>query len=162
MTFPGQKTKRVGRPRMKRKIGIISMLPKIALHRPLPLTLAAMFLVLLFLLLDLVQATNSIPNESESPRIYRRNAACRLIPGDAAWPKGAAWSQLNKTVNGRLIATVPVASICHDPKYEANTCGRLKKEWSFPQSQYVKQYMIRLRTMTDENGTIAWKFRRKY
>lgn len=38
---------------------------------------------------------------------------CRSIPGDDGWPSESDWSGLNQTVNGNLIATVPIAAVCH-------------------------------------------------
>ena len=58
--------------------------------------------------------------------------ACKLIPGDAEWPSRASWDSLNATVNGRLIATIPLPSVCHvEPfnKYNATACTNLKKAW---------------------------------
>ncbi|KAK3308326.1 uncharacterized protein B0T15DRAFT_490914 [Chaetomium strumarium] len=43
---------------------------------------------------------------------------CRVLPGDTDWPSHAEWARLNETVGGRLIATVPLASACHDPTYD--------------------------------------------
>ncbi|EKD12923.1 FAD binding domain protein [Drepanopeziza brunnea f. sp. 'multigermtubi' MB_m1] len=57
---------------------------------------------------------------------------CRYIPGDARWPSGAKWDKLNATVGGRLIATKPLASVCHDPIYNAAMCSTLKDEWDTP------------------------------
>ncbi|KAI9048465.1 hypothetical protein LZ554_007300 [Drepanopeziza brunnea f. sp. 'monogermtubi'] len=57
---------------------------------------------------------------------------CRYIPGDARWPSGEKWDKLNATVGGRLIATKPVASVCHDPIYNAAICSTLKDEWDTP------------------------------
>ncbi len=65
-------------------------------------------------------------------------ASCKPIPGDPAWPTNAEWAQLNRTVGGRLIATVPEASVCHyDPyhDYNATACDALKPGWDFPQAQ---------------------------
>ncbi|RYP17994.1 hypothetical protein DL765_004213 [Monosporascus sp. GIB2] len=41
------------------------------------------------------------------------NRTCKSIPGDAGWPSWSEWAQLNTTVGGRLVATVPVAHVCH-------------------------------------------------
>ncbi|KAG9242426.1 hypothetical protein BJ878DRAFT_425924 [Calycina marina] len=48
---------------------------------------------------------------------------CRYLPGDSVWPSAVIWSALNTSVGGRLIATVPLASPCHDPTYNAATCA---------------------------------------
>ncbi|KAI0968593.1 hypothetical protein F4678DRAFT_442272 [Xylaria arbuscula] len=54
---------------------------------------------------------------------------CRLLPTDAAWPDAHEWSQLNKTVGGRLIATVPRAAACHTPSFDEGLCAELKDAW---------------------------------
>lgn len=65
---------------------------------------------------------------------------CRHIPGDAGWPSESDWSQLNATVHGRLIATVPQASICHSAPYDSlddAACRALRERWDFPETLYV-------------------------
>ncbi|KAF2259787.1 FAD binding domain-containing protein [Lojkania enalia] len=57
---------------------------------------------------------------------------CKVLPGDAAWPKTADWNYLNKTVGGSLTATVPLASVCHDPNYDEEKCNDLKARWHMP------------------------------
>ena len=66
-----------------------------------------------------------------------RRAACRCLPGDACWPSPAAWSALNTTVGGRLIATVPIGTPCHGSTYNAAACLALQNNWTESQTQYV-------------------------
>lgn len=61
-----------------------------------------------------------------------RSADCLCLPGDACWPAQDTWSTLNSTVNGKLVATVPIGSPCHDPTYDAGACDQLKKDWLNP------------------------------
>ncbi|CAG8893677.1 unnamed protein product [Penicillium egyptiacum] len=56
-------------------------------------------------------------------------STCRKLPQDADWPSAQDWAQLNQTVGGRLIATVPVAQVCHDPAYNATACAWFKENW---------------------------------
>ncbi|KAI3327076.1 FAD-binding domain-containing protein [Xylariaceae sp. AK1471] len=56
---------------------------------------------------------------------------CKHIPGDPNWPKPADWARLNKTVDGRLVATVPVATYCHGANYRQEQCQELMKTWPF-------------------------------
>jgi hypothetical protein len=65
------------------------------------------------------------------------SATCRYLPGDEGWPSSKGWTQLNKTVSGRLIATVPGGYVCHDPKYDASACAALQQSWPYPQTQCV-------------------------
>ncbi|KAH6638522.1 hypothetical protein BKA67DRAFT_596339 [Truncatella angustata] len=59
-------------------------------------------------------------------------STCYCMPGDSCWPATSAWSQFNSTVGGRLIATVPIGSPCHDPNYDAAACAALQAEWTLP------------------------------
>lgn len=63
------------------------------------------------------------------------NATCRSLPGDASWPATTAWDTLNTTVSGKLIATVPIGSVCHDPNYDEAACTALQNSWTLPETQ---------------------------
>jgi hypothetical protein len=63
--------------------------------------------------------------------------SCRCFPGDKCWPKKAEWDAFNKTVGGRLIATVPIAAPCHFDNfaaYDAGTCQYLQDNWFHPET----------------------------
>lgn len=62
------------------------------------------------------------------------SSSCRCIPGDACWPDGCQWHNLNGTVRGHLIATVPLAEVCHDPFYNATACALLAAVWDRPET----------------------------
>lgn len=66
--------------------------------------------------------------------------SCRNIPGDVDWPTQQEWASLNTTVGGRLIATVPLASVCHDEgefaQYNETACDALRQRWDLSQVQY--------------------------
>lgn len=62
-------------------------------------------------------------------------ASCKCFPGDACWPKIQEWNKFNQTVSGRLIATVPLAEACHDPKFNSAACQSLRDQWQFPDIQ---------------------------
>ncbi|KAK1964568.1 FAD-binding domain-containing protein [Colletotrichum sublineola] len=64
-----------------------------------------------------------------SPR-PKLSASCKNIPGDAAWPTKHAWDRLNATVDGRLIATTPIAHVCHVPTYSHEACEDLCRRWN--------------------------------
>ncbi|KAL2139204.1 hypothetical protein VTI28DRAFT_5512 [Corynascus sepedonium] len=63
------------------------------------------------------------------PTVTTKHTTCRSLPGDADWPSTAAWAALNKTVGGRLIATVPVAHTCHGSSYNQTVCDELRVQW---------------------------------
>ncbi|EHK18382.1 uncharacterized protein TRIVIDRAFT_58448 [Trichoderma virens Gv29-8] len=63
------------------------------------------------------------------------NTTCRCLPTDPCWPSTADWKAFNATVGGKLIATVPLASVCHSSSfgcYSASKCDQLKSVWDFP------------------------------
>ncbi|KAH8900512.1 isoamyl alcohol oxidase [Thozetella sp. PMI_491] len=61
---------------------------------------------------------------------------CRCFPGDSCWPSSSDWATLNATVGGRLVATVPIGSVCHDPTYNETACTALQSAWSLPQTHF--------------------------
>ncbi|MCJ1395132.1 hypothetical protein MMC18_008013 [Xylographa bjoerkii] len=64
--------------------------------------------------------------------IYSNNS-CRVLPGDPTWPSTTQWANLNKTVNGHLIASVPESSVCHNSPfndYNAAACAVLQSTWN--------------------------------
>ncbi|KAL4808590.1 hypothetical protein BDV18DRAFT_150977 [Aspergillus unguis] len=67
---------------------------------------------------------------------------CHCLPGDSCWPSTSQWDALNSTVNGRLIATVPIGSPCHDPTYDATACEALQNDWNLPQTHYVSSSSV--------------------
>lgn len=54
---------------------------------------------------------------------------CRSLPGDKLWPSSSDWNSLNETVSGRLIKTVPIGAVCHDPDYDEEECLKLQDQW---------------------------------
>lgn len=71
---------------------------------------------------------------------YNHSARCRCFPGDACWPFRAEWDKFNKTLGGKLIATVPIASKCHDSpfaQYDEEACQELRSVWDYPETHLV-------------------------
>ncbi|KAJ5387738.1 CAZyme family AA7 [Penicillium cosmopolitanum] len=64
------------------------------------------------------------------------SSVCRCFPSDACWPSDNVWSQFNKTIDGRLVKTVPLGVPCHAPNYNAETCEVLKDGWLLPEEHY--------------------------
>lgn len=60
---------------------------------------------------------------------------CHCLPSDSCWPAPSAWASLNSTVGGRLVATVPIGTPCHEPNYDAAACAALKASWNLPEPQ---------------------------
>ncbi|KAK4183675.1 hypothetical protein QBC35DRAFT_90902 [Podospora australis] len=58
---------------------------------------------------------------------------CKCFPGESCWPSTREWTAFNRTVNGRLIATVPLAQACHAPNLDAAKCQALRDQWQSPE-----------------------------
>ncbi|KAL3473682.1 hypothetical protein BJX99DRAFT_233117 [Aspergillus californicus] len=67
---------------------------------------------------------------------------CHCLPGDSCWPSAKKWDALNSTVDGRLIATVPLGSPCHAPTYDATACAELQDAWELPETHYVSSSSV--------------------
>ncbi|KAL4862388.1 hypothetical protein BDV12DRAFT_207283 [Aspergillus spectabilis] len=64
------------------------------------------------------------------------DCSCRCMPGDTCWPSHATWSRFNQSIDGRLIATVPLGTPCHGSAYNAAECDALRAEWTLPELHY--------------------------
>lgn len=60
---------------------------------------------------------------------------CKTFPGDRAWPSSSEWSSFNRTVGGRLVATVPLGTPCHGVTFDNAACASLKDQWQFEKIQ---------------------------
>ncbi|KAL4893189.1 FAD/FMN-containing dehydrogenase [Aspergillus ambiguus] len=67
---------------------------------------------------------------------------CYCLPGDSCWPATSSWDSLNSTVGGRLVATVPIGSPCHDPTYDGTACKDLQDDWYLPQTHFVSSSSV--------------------
>ena len=63
------------------------------------------------------------PANNTQPQTSAIAGGCRLIPSDAQWPSAQQWAALNKTVGGRLIATVPAGAPCYKSTFDVKTGG---------------------------------------
>ena len=88
-----------------------------------------------------VQGRPSIPDSSFSghvPRLGSRNTTlCRCMPSDSCWPSPGVWTALNQSLGGKLVATTPIASPCHDSSFgpfDALKCSELRSAWFLPET----------------------------
>lgn len=60
------------------------------------------------------------------------NLQCKSTPGSEGWPSDAEWAQLNYTLSGRLIKTVPPGAVCHPEKstFNAAMCPAVQAGWN--------------------------------
>jgi hypothetical protein len=86
---------------------------------------------------------------------------CHCLPGDACWPASSQWSALNTTVNGGLVATVPIGTPCHDPNYDEVACAALQSNWTLPQLQCAPRpaNSIVFRYVPDWRHALVWPHR---
>lgn len=81
--------------------------------------------------------TGTTNTNATHPDNSNSTSICRCFPGDACWPTSAEWDVFNTTVGGRLVATVPIASVCHYDNftaYDAEACAALLNVWDYPQT----------------------------
>lgn len=69
---------------------------------------------------------------------FARGRTCRCFPGDPCWPSSETWNAFNQTLGGKLIATLPIGSPCHDSfdgvkTFDASECSRIQEQWVNPQ-----------------------------
>ena len=57
--------------------------------------------------------------------------SCQELPQEDTWPSPGQCNILNKTVNGKLVSTVPLVAHCHDPHYDEAACNSLRASWAF-------------------------------
>ena len=57
------------------------------------------------------------------------NDDCYCLPQDPCWPAPTEWAAFNASVGGRLVATVPLGSVCHEPTYDEGACATLRNGW---------------------------------
>ena len=70
-----------------------------------------------------------------SPGSAYPSKSCRCMPTDACWPTSDEWTKFNVSLGGKLLATTPLASPCHEPSYNATECRYLQSQWTLPQLQ---------------------------
>ncbi|KAL3430244.1 hypothetical protein BDV09DRAFT_178922 [Aspergillus tetrazonus] len=92
-----------------------------------------------------------VATATAAPAASYSNASCHCLPGDACWPSAAKWNALNSTVGGRLIATVPIGSVCHEPTYDVEACAQLQEDWNLPQTHYVSSSSIMQQFFTNRS-----------
>ena len=88
--------------------------------------------VLVLALLHLLSGTSA----TATPHYARsKDNSCKCMPGDACWPSIEDWNALNSSIGGKLVATVPIGSPCHDPTYVEAECLSLQQQWFMPEIQ---------------------------
>lgn len=67
---------------------------------------------------------------------------CKAYPGDTAWPSKEEWDALDKSMNGALIPTVPIAAPCYQDwnRFDQQKCDAIIANWTSPYFQYVSRH----------------------
>ncbi|KAJ3956294.1 hypothetical protein N0V92_007156 [Colletotrichum tropicale] len=57
---------------------------------------------------------------------------CKCTPSDTCWPSLSEWESFNQTISGKLIRTVPLASVCYksEPNYNEDSCNIVLSNWT--------------------------------
>lgn len=79
------------------------------------------------------------PRSALPDKLHGGPTQCLCFPGDTCWPEEQDWNEFNATLGGRLIATIPIASACHDSSfmpYNAEACAELRSAWNNPSTHY--------------------------
>ena len=108
------------------------------------------FLILLFFSLSVILTSPAnanlapLPNDLETVFFKQgrpaNSSGCRCFPGDTCWPTPLEWTSFNQSLGGKLIATTPIASPCHDDSFgpfDAQKCAKLQATWFFPETHLV-------------------------
>jgi len=99
------------------------------------------YTLVLLHLFSLALTTTGGPTQPE----IVHEASCRCFPGDKCWPTSDEWVAFNRTINGKLIATIPIASICHYDilaAYDPEGCQLLRDNWLIPETHYTSSSSI--------------------
>ncbi|KAJ6111988.1 FAD linked oxidase N-terminal [Penicillium sp. IBT 18751x] len=62
----------------------------------------------------------------------RAHSACKVFPGDVAWPSKFVWALFDELLGGALIKTVPLAAACYSswPEYDSDECATITTDWT--------------------------------
>ncbi|RDW86999.1 FAD-binding oxidoreductase [Aspergillus mulundensis] len=81
------------------------------------------------LILQLLLALSTLAADALAASLH-----CKCTPNDPCWPSASDWNSLNHTpaVSGRLISTVPVASVCYPSQtdYDEEACNAVRGNWT--------------------------------
>ena len=92
--------------------------------------------IILSLLTVSVVANGIVKQEGEEGKpSWTKDRDCKCVPTDPCWPEEKEWNSLNATVEGRLVRSKPLGSVCHDPDYDEAECNKLKELWIQPTLQ---------------------------
>ena len=108
------------------------------MHFPISLAVAAAT----FLISPVVASPSTSQGSNEGTFQQTRDSnesGCRCFPGDTCWPTISEWTAFNKSIGGKLIATIPIASPCHDDAFgpfDLQECTKLQSTWFFPETHF--------------------------
>ena len=71
----------------------------------------------------------ALPQSIENELQY---SGCRCFPGEKCWPNPEDWQSFNATINGRLVDTVPIGSVCHGSTFNPALCETTRAEYNNP------------------------------
>jgi hypothetical protein len=105
-------------------------------------------------IVDLKEITDYDPADAKElpwetdPHLWELPAAtatakqsCKCGPTDKCWPSDNIWGLFNRVLGGRLIKTIPIASVCHSKtvvdnstfdSYDDAQCKVTQANWNIP------------------------------
>lgn len=66
---------------------------------------------------------------------------CKTFPGDSGWPSNSIWDDIDRLINGTLIKTKPIASLCYNSQWgtkDLDGCSALVSNFQKFPTQYVE------------------------
>ncbi|KDQ14470.1 hypothetical protein BOTBODRAFT_342903 [Botryobasidium botryosum FD-172 SS1] len=51
------------------------------------------------------------------------------IEGSSCWPPASSWAELNRTLHGHLVRSLPPAAPCHSSYFDADACSTARNNW---------------------------------
>lgn len=84
-------------------------------------------------------------NRTVFPITSKANAACYCFPNDECWPTISEFDEFNRTIDGKLIATIPIASQCHQTafsNYDPEACKTLQSVWFEESTHYTSSSSV--------------------
>ena len=70
-------------------------------------------------------------DDEDSSDVEKRSNKCKTYPGDLLYPTKAVWKVFDLLTGGRLIKTIPYASVCYEGDlYDESKCQFLLDNWN--------------------------------
>lgn len=85
---------------------------------------------------------------------YTNLSGCRCFPGDTCWPALSEWTAFNQSLGDKLIATIPIASPCHNDAFgpfDAQQCAEFQSSRFFPETHFDTSSSVMAPNFTNDS-----------